>query len=158
MSVDSEETFALSSPVVPTTRAGASRLGSAYWREVERSTLGTVRVRGTAVSLELRVLGRGPVLLRFGVAQVEVGPTGVSCTFPILGGLLARGAGGELAFDHQRASGWQLRLAIRGFSPRLVGRRGSPSWTGLVYSQVQARLHRAIGRRYIARLARESRP
>ena len=76
----------------------------------------------------------------------------------ILGGLLARGAGGELVFDHRRDPGWRLRMAIRGFSPRLVSRSGRSGWTELVYYEVQARLHRAIGRCYAARLVRESRP
>ena len=71
-------------------------------------------------------------------------------------GLLARGAGGELVFEQRRSPAWCVRTLVRDFSPRLAGRVGTPGWTGFIYHQVQARLHRAIGRRYVARLVRES--
>lgn len=158
MAVHSEESFALARPVVPTTRDGARLLGSAYWREVERSTRGVVRTRRTPESVELRLFGHAPALLRFGAPEIEVDPTGISCTYAVLGGLLARGAGGDLVFEQRRSPAWCVRTLVRDFSPRLAGRDGSPGWTGFVYHQVQARLHRAIGRRYVARLVRESLP
>jgi hypothetical protein len=148
----------LAGPVVSVTRDGARRLGSAYWREVERSTRGAVRARRTPESVELRVFGRAPALLRFGAPEIRVDPSGVSCTYPVVGGLLARGAGGELVFEQRRIAAWCLRTLVRDFSPRLAGRAGGAGWTGFVYRQVQARLHRAIGRRYVARLVRESLP
>ena len=158
MAVHSEESFALARPVVPVTRDGAGRLGSAYWQEVERSTRGAVRARRTPESVELRLFGRPPALLRFGAPELKVEPTAISCTYPVLGGLLARGAGGELVLEQRRSPAWCVRTLVRDFSPRLAGRAGSPGWTGFVYHQVQARLHRAIGRRYVARLVRESLP
>jgi hypothetical protein len=158
LDVHSEESFALARPVVPVTRDGAARLGSAYWQEVERSTRGAVRARRTAESVELRLFGRAPALLRFGAPQIQVDASGVSCTYPVVGGLLARGAGGELVFEQQRRPTWCVRALVRDFSPRLAGRAGSAGWRGFVYRQVQARLHRAIGRRYFARLVRESLP
>ena len=154
----SEESFALARPVVPVTRDGAGRLGLAYWHEVERSTLGAVRARRTPESVELCLFGRPPALLRFGAPEIQVDLTGISCTYPVLGGLLARGAGGELVFEQRRSPAWCVRTLVRDFSPRLAGRTGKPGWRGFVYHQVQARLHRAIGRRYIARLVRESLP
>lgn len=156
MAVHSEESFALARPVVPVTRDGAGRLGSAYWQEVERSTRGAVRARRTPESVELRLFGRAPVLLRFGAPQIRVNPTAISCTYAVLGGLLARGAGGELVFEQRRGPEWCVRTLVRDFSPRLAGRAGNPGWTGFVYHQVQARLHGAIGRRYVARLVQES--
>jgi hypothetical protein len=158
LAVHSEESFALSRPVVSVTRDGAGRLGSAYWQEVERSTRGAVRARRTPESVELRLFGRAPALLCFGAPEIQVDPTSISCTYPVLGGLLARGAGGELVFEQRRTPTWCVRTLVRDFSPRLAGRAGSPGWRGLVYHQVQARLHRAIGRRYVARLVRESLP
>jgi hypothetical protein len=158
LAVHSEESFALARPVVPFTRNGAGRLGSAYWQEVERSTRGAVRARRTPESVELRLFGRGPALLRFGAPEIQVDPTAISCTYPILGGLLARGAGGELVFEQRRTPEWCVRTLIRDFSPRFAGRAGSPGWTRFVYHQVQARLHRAIGRRYVAQLVGESLP
>jgi hypothetical protein len=147
LAVHSEESFALARLVVPATRDGAGRLGSAYWPEVERSTRGAVRARGTPESVELPLFGRAPALLRFGAPEIQVEPTAISCTYPVLGGLLARGAGGELVFEQRRSLAWCVRTLVRDFSPRLAGRAGSPGWTGFVYHQVQARLHRAIGRR-----------
>jgi hypothetical protein len=115
-----------------------------------------VQARRTHEGIELRLFSRAPALLRFGAPEIHVDPTGVSCTYPVLGGLLARGAGGELVFEQRRGSAWCVRTLVRDFSPRLAGRAGSRVWTGFVYHQVQARLHRAIGRRYVARLVRES--
>jgi hypothetical protein len=108
--------------------------------------------------LELRLLGFGPTLLRFGSPRLAVSSQAVSCAYPILGGLLARGAGGELVFVHERGEAWSLRTSIRGYRPRLADRPGRSSWTGLPYRLVQARLHGAIGRRFAACLIRESRP
>jgi hypothetical protein len=158
LTVHSEESFALARPVVPATRDGAGRLGSAYWHEVERSTRGAVRARRTPESVELCFFGRAPALLRFGAAEIQVDPTGISCTYPVLGGLLARGAGGELVFEQRRSPALCVRTLVRDFSPRLAGRLGRAGWRGFVYHQVQARLHRAIGRRYVARLVQESLP
>ena len=158
LTVHSGESFALARPVVPFTRDGAGRLGSAYWHEVERSTRGAVRARRTADSVELRFFGRAPALLCFGAPEIQVDSTGISCTYPVLGGLLARRAGGELVFEQRRSPAWCVRTLVRDFSPRLVARPGRAAWRGVVYHQVQARLHRTIGRRYVARLVRESLP
>jgi hypothetical protein len=158
LTVHSEESFELARPVVPVTRDGAGRLGSAYWHEVERSTRGAVRARRTTEGVELCFFGRAPALLRFGGPEIQVDPTGISCTYPVLGGLLARGPGGELVFEQRRSPAWCVRTLVRDFSPRLAGRPGRAGWRGFVYYQVQARLHRAIGRRYVARLVRESLP
>jgi hypothetical protein len=155
--VESEQVFALPGPVVASTPAGARQLGSVYWKEVERSTRGAVRPRWTGEGLELRLLGCTLPLLCFGMPQIAVSPLSVSCTYPILGGVLARGAGGELVLAHMKNGGWTVRTAVGGFLPRLAARPGYPSWTGLLYHQVQVRLHAAIARRYVSRLVRESR-
>jgi hypothetical protein len=75
LAVHSEESFALARPVVPVTRDGAARLGSAYWQEVERSTRGAIRARRTPQRVELRLFGRAPALLQFGAPQLQVDPT-----------------------------------------------------------------------------------
>lgn len=156
LAVESEQRFPLPGPVVPCLPAGAYRLGSVYWEEVERSTRGAIRAQDDAGAVELRLLGRGPALLRFGRPQVAATASSASCSYPILGGLLARGAGGSLVFAQEGGESWSLRSTIRGFLPRLGASPGRPRWTGILYLQVQARLHRAIGRRYAARLVRES--
>jgi len=157
VAVESEETFALPVPVVPMDASGAHRLGWAYWEEVERTTRRLVRARATTEGVELRLLREGPVLLRFGHPDLEVRATFVSCSYPIRGGLLARGHGGVLALAQERAGGWCLRTSIRGFFPRLGTLPGRPAWTGFLYAHVQARLHRAVARRYVAHLVRGAR-
>ena len=138
--------------------SGAHRLGWAYWEEVERTTRRLVRVRATTEGVELRLLREGPALLRFGHPDLNVRATFVSCSYPIRGGLLARGDGGVLTLAQERAGAWCLRTSIRGFFPRLGTVPGRPAWTGFLYAHVQARLHRAVARRYVAHLVRGARP
>ena len=137
--------------------SGAHRLGWAYWEEVERTTRRLVRARATAEGVELRLLRRGPVLLRFGHPELDVRTAVVSCSYPIRGGLLARGDGGVLALAQERAGTWCLRTSVRGFFPRLGTQPGRPGWTGFLYAHVQARLHQAVARRYVAHLVRRAR-
>jgi hypothetical protein len=47
----------------------------------------------------------------------------------------------------------ELRSTVTGFHPSLGARPGLPAWTGALYVRGQARLHDAIGRRFLARLA-----
>jgi len=157
VAVESEEAFPLPVPVVPMNASGAHRLGWAYWEEVERTTRRLVRARATTAGVELRLLREGPVLLRFGHPELAVGATVVSCSYPIRGGLLARGDGGVLALAQERAGAWCLRTSIRGFLPRLGTLPGRPAWTGFLYAHVQARVHRAVARRYVAHLVRGAR-
>lgn len=150
--VESEQRIALERPVVEFTRAGAERLGRAYWSEVRRITGSLVRPRQRGSALELRVLG-GPVLLRFGEPTIEASDTRAACSYPILGGLLASRAAGEITFEQTAGA---MRSTIRGFFPRLAGREGEPDWTGALYNQVQSRAHLAVTRRYFRRLIVEA--
>lgn len=135
------------------TEEGARTLGRVYWEEVERCTRGLVRARSGSGGVELRLLGRA-ALLRFGPPEVRLVGDVVVCRYPILGGLLARAPGGSISFAHQGGESPELRSAITGFFPRLGARPGRPDWTGALYAHVQARVHRAVGRRYFARLVR----
>ena len=115
-----------------------------------------LRSISTGAGVELRLLRKGPLLLDFGPPELEVYTRSISCSYPILGGLLARTKGGVLVFAQERADPWCIRTAIRGFSRALACCQAN-LWTGFLYAQVQARLHRAVGRRYVARLVREAR-
>src|SRR5512133_777279 len=95
--VESEQRVVLEAPAVAFDEAGASALGERYWQEVQRATYGLVRAR-QAGGIELRLLGRGPVLLSFAAPALEAGPESVRCRFPISGGLLTRRAAGEISF------------------------------------------------------------
>jgi hypothetical protein len=155
--VESEQRVALAEPVVEYSPTGAASLGHSYWREVERVTRGLVRARERNGFLDLRILGRGPVLLRFGRPTVEATGDLALCTYPIEGGLLAQRKAGEIAFAQVDGSPTIVRSTIRGFFPSLAAREGERDWTGALYSQVQSRIHVAISRRYFARLIREAR-
>jgi hypothetical protein len=92
--VESEQRVALERPVVEFSTAGAERLGRTYWLEVHRVTGSLVRPRDRGDRLELRLFGRGPVLLCFGRASVEASEARAYCAYVIEGGLLARRAAG----------------------------------------------------------------
>jgi hypothetical protein len=155
--VESEQRVRLVRPVVDGSVDGAQRLGSAYWREVERFTFGLVRVRQGLHGMELRLLGRRPLLLAFGRPVTDIAEGSVRCGYPITGGLLAHQPGGEIVFAQDQVGDrlW-LRSTITGFFPALAARPGEPDWTGALYSQVQRRIHLAISRRYFSRLIGEA--
>jgi hypothetical protein len=154
--VESQQRTVVGTPVVEFSIAGAERLGAAYWREVERITHGLVRPRKRNGNLELRLLGRGPALLRFGRPTLRATDTLVRCSYPIAGGLLARRPAGEIAFAQTAGSPAIVCSTIRGFFPTLAARQGEPDWTGALYSQVQSRIHVAVSRRYFTQLLNES--
>ena len=144
-------------PVVERSAAGAERLGELYWRELERSTFGVIRVvRVDMDGLEIRLLGTRPALLRFGQPVHTVSSNSVSCLYPIRGGLLARVPAGSITFTQRGLDAVEVSSAITEFFPRLAVRRHRLRWPGLLYPQIQARLHVALGRRYFARLRREA--
>jgi hypothetical protein len=109
----------------------AAQLERLYWDEIRRVTWGATRFTRGAI----RLLGVGPALLRFG-PHVEGGRV-------IAGGLFARRAGGTITWqaDHEWTS-----VTVAGFAPLLTG----PLW------RLEARLHDLIGRRFLARVARET--
>jgi hypothetical protein len=153
---ESVQRIAFPAPVVERSEDGARRLGELYWLEVERSTFGIIRTRAGAAGLEVRLLGIGPALLRFGQPTHEVSSTAVSCLYPIRGGLLARAPAGSISFTQTGSDAVEVRSAITGFFPRLAVRRQWRRWQGVLYPQIQARLHVALGRRYFARLWRDA--
>jgi hypothetical protein len=155
--VESEQRVRLLWPVVDGSAHGAQRLGSAYWREVERFTFGLVRSRQGVEGVELRLLGRRPLLLAFAQPVTDIAEGSVRCCYPITGGLLAHQPGGEIVFaQDQLGDRLWLRSTITGFFPALAARPGEPDWTGALYSQVQRRIHLAISRRYFSRLITEA--
>jgi hypothetical protein len=155
--VESEQRVALCVPVVEFSAAGAEHLGRAYWREVERVTRRLVRAREGTGSLELRLFGNGPALLRFGQPTVQATNALVVCSYPIEGGLLAQRPVGEIVFAQIGGARLAVRSTIRGFFPSLAARKGEPDWTGALYNQLQSRIHIAISRRYFARLIADAR-
>ena len=141
--VESEERANAPLAIVAASQADGRRLAAAYWREVERTTRGLVRVRESPEGLVLRAFGAP--LLEFGLPSIETAGDRVTCRYPIAGGLLARQPGGSITFAQH---GKVLSSTISGFHPRLGLLPG-------LYSHVQARIHAAVSRRYFARLVRK---
>ena len=108
----------------------ATQLECLYWDEIRRLTLGATRFSRGA----LRVCGFWPVILRFG-PFIDGGR-------PIAGGLFARRAGGMISWH---ADGEQVSVTVEGFTPILSG----CLW------RVEAWVHGLVGRRFLARVARE---
>ncbi len=156
--VNSEQRVLAPRPVVDASEAGALRLGSVYWAEVERFTRGAVRVRASGDGFELRLFPRGPVLLRFGAAAIAVTAATTRCAYPIRAGGLARRSGGEIAFVQLTGDEVELRSTIQGYHPTLAARPGAPRWAGALYQHGQQRLHLAISRGYFRRLIAEAGP
>jgi hypothetical protein len=148
----------LPAPVVEHSIAGAKRLGDVYWSEIERALHGLIRTRERSGGVELRVLGIGPALLRFGPPEHRVTPRSVTCRHAILGGLLTRTPAGTVSFTQREGADVELSSEIEGFFPRLAPRRLRRGWHGVLYPHVQTRLHVALGRRYFARLQAEATP
>jgi hypothetical protein len=153
---ESVQRIAFPTPVVERSAAGARRLGEVYWRELERSTFGIIRTRADTDGLEVRLIGIKPALLRFGQPEHAVSSSSVSCLYPIRGGLLARAPAGSITFTQSGSDAVEVSSAIKEFFPRLAARRQWRRWPGVLYPQIQARLHVALGQRYFARLWREA--
>lgn len=149
--VTTEQRLQLKRRAVPWSDAGARELARTYWREVVQVTHGVVGVHERGGAIELRLLG-GPSLLRFDRPRLRAGPSFVSCTYPITGGLLARVPGGALTLSQSGGDEPEVRTTVSGFHPSLAARPGFPAWTGALYARGQARIHDAVGRRFLAGL------
>lgn len=151
-----EQRVRLTAPAVAFDEHGTRALARAYWLEVERLLHGLVRVREREGRVEIRLLPYGPALIRLGQARWIVEPGRVVCRWQIEGGLLTRVPAGALTLEQLAVEGgdaFELRSAVAGFHPRLAARPGFPGWTGVLYARFQARIHDAVGRSFLARLA-----
>ncbi len=110
----------------------AEALQAFYWRALGTTTLGLVRFRRDSI----RILGVGPVLLRFGPLR-DGGR-------PIVGGVFSRKPYGTIRWQ---AEGGEVVVAVERFAPRLQG----PLW------RLEIWLHDLVGRRYVALAVRSPR-
>jgi hypothetical protein len=156
--VESDERVVASRRVVAVTDDGARELGERYWQQVRRASFGLVRLEQTPRGSELRLHPLGVPLLCFDYARLSSGRDGVTCRYPIRGGLLARRAGGAFVLSQGDGERPELRAAVTGFRPRLGFRPGYPRWTGWLYEWFQRRVHVAISRRFFGSLVGERQP
>lgn len=140
--IETEQRILVPAPVVPFSEQGGRDLGRRYWLEVTRVSKGLVRARAGVSGVELRLFGAAPPLLRLGPSEVVLESDRVRCRYPILGGLLSRGPGGELVVAQIGGPRPELCVAVSGFFAR----------RGALYRQLQRRIHVAVSRGYFCRL------
>lgn len=152
--VESIERIELTTPLVPATTEGARALGDWYWDELARTSRSLVRARPEDGGVRL-VLAGAVTLFRFGAAELLVDDLDVVCRYPILGGSLASGPGGALTLAQRGGAPPQLDVTVTDYRPRLAD-RGARFHRGLLYTALQAPLHRSVSRRFLRRTARRT--
>jgi hypothetical protein len=150
-----QQAIVLRGPAVEETERGALALAAPYWGEIRRVTAGLVAPRIDDGGVELRLV-RAITLFRFGPARTTARPGWIECRFAILGGLLAKEERGWLTFTQRTTEPPRLEVVVEDYVPRLSSQRERRSLRRFVYREVQERAHRAIGRRYLERMARRA--
>ncbi|HEX3290656.1 MAG TPA: hypothetical protein VHR46_04620 [Gaiella sp.] len=150
--VESRQWIELPRELVAPDEGGARELGRRYLAEVARFSRGLVRprVRRDGVAL---VLAGAVTLLRFGSPELGHDAGSVECRYPISGGLLVARPGGSLLVAQR--PGVELELVVAGYFPRLGGSARRRSLRRALYTALQARAHRAVGRRFFEGVVRE---
>jgi len=147
----SQQRISLDHAVVEASERGARMLADAYWAEIRRLTLGTVRVRTELGGLELVFVGI-VTLFRFGRPELVATPDRVECCFPITGGILAKRSGGTLSIAQHAGADPELVVTVEDYAPRLDSGPERGGVRTFAYRHLQRRAHAAIGRRYLARM------
>jgi hypothetical protein len=114
----------------PTPEVAPAERDRIYWDELRRMMRGTTRLRGR----RLQAFG---VLTLMHLGELEGDRRAIE------GGLLVAEPGGTIGWERE---GGITRVAVRGYAPRLP----RPLYA------VQSRVHVALSRRYLRRLARAS--
>ena len=78
----------------------------------------------------------------------------MTCEYAIEGGLLVARPGGSLLVAQR--GGIQLELRVEGYFPRLHASTRRRSLRRALYTAIQARAHRAVGRRFLEHAAAEA--
>ena len=150
--VESRQWITLPHELVAADERGARDLGRRYLAEVARFTHGLVRPRQRSDGVALVLVGVVP-LLRFGPPELGHNRGSVECRYPIRGGLLVARRGGSLLVAQH--PGVELELFVAGYFPRLGGTASRRSLRRGLYTALQARAHRAVGRRFFEAALRE---
>ena len=134
----------------------------AYWRLITRFTLGLIRITSDADDRCVVLIARPLVLLRFYAPEYEVSEQEGSVTWRIKRGILVAGEGRDrgslrLAVEAMERSAGRCRIRVRmevqNFYPWLRG-TGPFARVGVwIYAQTQQRIHRAVTRGFLRRLA-----
>lgn len=140
--------------LVPTSKEGALELGDLYLRELRRLTGTLVRTQVHAGRVFLTLAGLVD-LITLDRAVATTGHSDVECRYPIVGGVLVACPGGSLSLVQRGGARPELGLVVENYAPRLATGR---EWVRrLLYDNVQARLHAAIGNRFLTRMRERAR-
>jgi hypothetical protein len=135
-----------------------------YWRVIRRFTLGLVRVVSGPDDQCVVLIARPLVLLRFHAPEYETGERHASVTWRIKRGILVAGDGrghgflrlslgpAERVGDNGHAT-VPVEMQVHNFYPWLRGTGGFARVGVWIYAQTQQRIHRAVTRRFLRRLA-----
>jgi hypothetical protein len=135
-----------------------------YWRLVTRFTLGLIRVKSDGQDQCVVLLVRPLVLLRFHSPEFDLEEGGASVTWRIKRGILVSRKGRDQGFLRlslapiESLSGnakgrVSVGMEVHNFYPWLRG-SGPFARVGVwIYAQTQQRIHRAVTRRFLRRLA-----
>jgi hypothetical protein len=135
-----------------------------YWRLIRRFTLGLIRVRSDARDQCVVLLARQLVLLRFHAPEYDLEEGECSVTWRIKRGILVSRGGRDhgflrLSFQVMAPQGGNghlrlgVRMEVRNFYPWLRGTGPFARLGVWIYAQTQQRIHRAVTRRFLVRLA-----
>ena len=149
------------------------RLARAYWRHINRATLGLVRIVYTPVSRAAVLLTRHLPLLIFQAPRYEAAADRGAVTWPIERGLLVAREGRDDGFlrisvarDDMGAAAagngagaspevrLRVRLEVQNFYPWLRGGGRFARIGAWIYSQTQLRIHVLICNAFLRSLAR----
>ncbi len=141
------------------TPANLENLARTYWRFLSRVTLGFIRVKYTADSRLVVLLGRPLTLLRFGAPEYTIEDDHGAVRWPIRDGLLvARGGRGSgfLALDVRRepprADGQEdllIEVEVANFYPSI-----SVGFSEPVYEMTQSAVHVLVTHAFLRSLAK----
>ncbi len=136
------------------------RLARAYWRYLNRISLGLLRVVYGPTSRSVVLIWDRLVLLRFRAPEFVAGPGFGRVTWPIERGVLvARRGRGYLRFDVRRLQGEaheeqrvRVRAVVANYYPLLRGSGWFARLGSFIYSLTQLRIHVLVTRGFLRSL------
>jgi hypothetical protein len=145
-------------------RSFLGQAAAEYWRVITRFTLGLVRVISDSDDQCIVLIGRPLILLRFHLPEYETAESRASVTWRIERGILVSPDGRNRGFlrlsleplEQSSANGHRrvhVQMEVRNFYPWLRG-SGRFARVGVwIYAETQQRIHRAVTRRFLRKLA-----
>lgn len=136
------------------------RLARAYWRYLNRVTLGLVRVVYGPDYRAVVLLSRRLPLLRFHAPKYETESDRGEVCWPIERGLLVAKAGRDgqgflrIAVERPAEDTVRVRLEVRNFYPLLRGSGRFARFGSWLYAQTQLRIHVLVCNGFLRSLAR----